>query len=167
MEEKVLQIGLIRMVGANVYFFGSEICFSASILINIRTARISTTSVHSELCNPCSFIYVGQKETVCLGQRICGSRFLRIVDSHTHFGICATIIQIPFIFIINHPFDEHRSVYILPALFETIHRAEERFVETGDETGWVIGVEEGLSGSGRISICNSQQAQIRLEASPP
>ena len=26
-EEKVLQIGLIRMVGANVYFFGSEICF--------------------------------------------------------------------------------------------------------------------------------------------
>lgn len=34
--------------------------------------------------------------------------------------------------------------------FRTIHRAEERFVETGDETGRVIGVEEGLSGSVNI-----------------
>ena len=37
-----------------------------------------------------------------------------------------------------------------PLFFETIHRAEERFVETGDETGRVIGVEEGLSGSVNI-----------------
>ena len=86
-----------------------------------------------------------------LGQRICGGRFLRIVNGRTYFGVCATIIQIPFILVINHSFDEHCSVYILAALFETIHRAEERFVQTGDETGWVIGIKESLPGSIYIS----------------
>ena len=75
---------------------------------------------------------------------------LGVEHSYSYLRVGTAIIQIPFVFEVDHPFDEHRSVYILPALFETIHRAEERFVETGDETGRVIGVEEGLSGSVNI-----------------
>lgn len=87
-----------------------------------------------------------------LGQRICGGGFLRIVNGRTYFRVCATIIQIPFILVINHSFDEHCSVYILATLFETIHRAEERFVQTGDETGWVIGIEESLPAAYTLAV---------------
>lgn len=50
-------------------------------------------------------------------------------------------------FEVDHSFYKYGSIHILPTLFKAIHRTEERFIETGDKAGRIIGVEECLSGS--------------------
>lgn len=69
----------------------------------------------------------------CLWQRVSLGGAFRVINGYAYLGVCTAIIQIPFVFEVNHSFDKDGAVYILPAFLEAVHRTEERFVKTGDE----------------------------------
>ncbi len=101
----------------------------------------------------------------CLWQRVSLGGAFRVINGYAYLGVCTAIIQIPFVFEVNHSFDKDGAVYILPAFLEAVHRTEERFVKTGDEAGRFVGIEKSLSGSidvGGVAFVSSSRMVLSV-----